>query len=107
MRGWASIGRIRWGWFLLAMAVLGWIAWAAQIGRRTATLLFGLGGPAVRLLVSPLELPGDLPFADDHAVEAGGHAEQVAHGVRVVPGQQVRANVGRRQAVEFAQKLGQ
>ena len=58
------------------------------------------------LLVGLLDLAGDLPLADDHAVETGGDAEQVPHGLGLTMDVQMRANGGERQTVEVGEKLG-
>src|SRR5262245_25480175 len=41
-------------------------------------------GALLSELVGALHLPGNLPFADDHAVEAGCHAEKMTHRVGVL-----------------------
>ena len=51
----------------------------------------GRGGLG-RQFVGPLHLPGDLAFADDQAVEPGGDAEQVPHGVAVAVLVEVRTD---------------
>ena len=58
----------------------------------------------VSQLVGIRHLPGDLPLADDEAVEAGGDAEQVAHGVVVVADVQVRLDLIDGQAVEVGEE---
>ncbi len=60
----------------------------------------GLGCRLVRLL----DLAGDLALADDQAVEAGRHAEQVAHGVGVAVRVQVRRDLLRRDGVELTEE---
>ena len=57
------------------------------------------------LLVGLLDLAGDLAFADDHAVETGGDAEQVPHSLGLMKHVQVRPDGRDRQPVEVREKL--
>ena len=50
-------------------------------------------------LVGALDLAGDLAFADDHAVEAGDHAEQMTHRLGALVMVKVRPNFLDRQLV--------
>ena len=58
------------------------------------------------LLVGFFHLPGDLPLADDHAVEAGGDAEQMPHRLGLTMTVQMRTDGGRGQAVKVGEELG-
>ena len=55
-------------------------------------------------LVGLLHLRQNLRLADDHAVEAGGHREQVPHEVFARALEQVVEDLQRRQAVELGQE---
>src|SRR5262245_43155818 len=63
-------------------------------------------GPLVGALVGPLDLPGDLRLADDHAVEARRDAEQMPNRLVIAALDQARTQLGGFQVVEFAQELG-
>ena len=63
--------------------------------------------PLQRCLEGGLHLAGDLPFPDDQAVEARGHAEQVPRSFGVASLDEVRTKVKRGHAVERAEKIGQ
>src|SRR5262245_29571525 len=57
-------------------------------------------------LVSTLHLSGDLPLADDHAIEAGRDTKQMSHDLWPVMLIQMRPNLHRGKLVKLAQKLG-
>ena len=97
----ATLGMLtRWRWSEVSLAT------------RRATRMRGLKEPCVTRagaadlagqLVGLLHLREDLGFADDHAVEAGGDAEQVPHDVVVFERHQFAADFVDRHVVEIGQ----
>src|SRR5947199_7389242 len=64
------------------------------------------GGPAlVRQFIRSFDLSADLALADDHTVETGRHAEEMAHRARALVLIKMRAHLVCRQPVNFSQKI--
>src|SRR5207245_2496403 len=59
------------------------------------------------LLVGRLDLPGDLPFTDDEAVETRRDAEQVPHRLALLVVVEVRTNLRGRLIVEAGEPVGE